>query len=345
MEPTNARRAKMLQDSRLARLIIENAVEYAIFTLDMDGVITTWSPGAEAVLGYTAEEAVGMSASVLFTASDQSAGVDRIEMERTRTLGRAEDSRWHVRKNGERFWANGVTILLDDPELSGLLKVMRDETPQKLAEDQRVLLLNELNHRIKNTLATVQSIADQTLRAGNVPAATRENLTSRLIALSEAHNVLVAENWAGADLHAIVERALAPHRHGETPRFKVDGPTVRLSPQRAVALSLVLHELTTNALKYGALSNGTGAIEVTWNLSHDRLGGRHMTLLWREQGGPYVETPTHRGFGSRLIERTVTQENGGRAQIEYQPEGLCCSIELPLSSAEEIPMLDLNSHS
>ncbi len=344
MDAPETRRSEILQDPRLARLIIENAVEYAIFTLDFDGRITSWSRGAEAILGYSPDEAVGMSASALFTASDRSAGIDRSELERARTLGRAEDSRWHVRKNGERFWANGVAILLDDPELSGLLKILRDETPQKLAEDQRVLLLNELNHRIKNTLATVQSIADQTLRAGDVATTTRRNLTSRLIALSEAHNLLVAENWAGADLLAIVERALAPHRHHETPRFKVDGPTIRLSPQRAVALSLVLHELATNALKYGALSTEAGSIEVTWNLSHDRLGGRHMTLLWREHGGPTVTEPRHRGFGSRLIERTVAQENGGRAQLEYRAEGLCCSIQLPLSSAEEIPMLDLKAN-
>ena len=127
MEPSRARRAKALPDPRIARLIIENAVEYAIFTLDFDGRITTWTPGAEAILGYTAEEAVGMPVSALFTASDLSAGVDESELERARTHGRAEDSRWHVRRNGERFWANGVTILLDDPELPGLLKVMRDD--------------------------------------------------------------------------------------------------------------------------------------------------------------------------------------------------------------------------
>jgi PAS domain S-box-containing protein len=344
MSQSTSRNSQALRDDRLASLILENALEYAIFTVDFEGRITSWGPGAERILGYTTAEAIGLHFSALFLPSDLSADAPQLEIEKAIRDGRAENSRWHHRKDGERFWANGVTMLLRDPSPPGLLKIMRDETPMKLAEDQRVLLLNELNHRIKNTLATVQSIADQTLRAAQVEPATRRVLTERLIALSEAHNVLVRENWAGADLNSIVEQALVPYGAASGERFTVDGPLVRLSPQQAVAMSLALHELSTNATKYGALKVPEGKVAVTWNLAMDGLGGRHMTLLWEESGGPQVQPPTRTGFGTRLIARTFGRESGGRAKINYHPEGVCCVIELPLSDRSEIPVLDLKGN-
>jgi two-component sensor histidine kinase len=223
------------------------------------------------------------------------------------------------------------------PELTGLMKILRDETPAKLAEDQRVLLLNELNHRIKNTLATVQSITEQTLRAAKVDPLVRRDLNDRLIAVSEAHNVLVDENWAGADLGTIVRQAVAPHDHAGAGRFAVDGPLVWLSPQQAVAIALALHELATNALKYGALSNQGGQVEIAWNLAHDQLGARQINLLWRESGGPPVIEPAHTGFGVRLIARTFGQENGGAARIDFRAEGVQCVMSLPLSVPSELP--------
>jgi PAS domain S-box-containing protein len=319
-----------LYDGRLAATIVDNALAYAIFTMDAQGRILTWSPGAEAVIGYPAAEAIGMSFSALFTESDRAAGVDSVELETVRITGRAEDSRWHLRRGGERFWANGVTMRLDGPDLVGSLKILRDETPLKVAEDSRILLLNELNHRIKNTLATVQAIAEQTLRAGDVDRQTRDNLAGRLLALSEAHNVLVDESWAGADLEAIVAQALTPYQHpGRV--LCIEGPAVRLSPQQAVAMALALHELATNAVKYGALSVPDGGVHVTWNASYDSAGARHMTLLWEETGGPTVQPPGRSGFGSRLLERTFGRESSGRAQLEFRPTGLRCAIELPLT--------------
>jgi PAS domain S-box-containing protein len=333
---------KTLHDVSLASLIVDNALDYAIFAMDLDGRITAWSPGAERILGYTGDEAIGQDFAMIFLPADRSAGAHRAELDRAIQQSRAEDSRWHCRKDGGRFWANGVTMLLQAPSGPGVLKILRDETPMKLADDQRVLLLNELNHRIKNTLATVQSIAEQTLRAAEVDPTTRQVLTDRLIALSEAHNVLVKENWAGADLHSIVDQALTPYGHDSGRRFQVDGPPVRLSPQQAVAMALALHELATNALKYGALTRPEGTIDVTWNLAQDGLGGRHVTLLWQENGGPPVTPPTHMGFGTRLIARTFGRESGGRATVDYPAHGARCVIEVPLSSSEELPLLDVN---
>jgi two-component sensor histidine kinase len=192
---------------------------------------------------------------------------------------------------------------------------------------------------VKNTLATVQSIAEQTLRAGQVPPATRQSLTDRLIALSQAHNVLVEENWAGADLQTVVAQTIGPHEVPPTPLFAVDGPPVRLSPQQAVALALALHELATNAVKYGALSQPAGRIAITWNIAQDGAGRRFLNLLWAESGGPPVCKPERTGFGTRLIARSFGRESGGRARLTYAPDGVRCVIELPLSSPDETPML------
>jgi len=329
-------------NAEIARLIIANALDYAIITLDRIGNITSWSPGAERIFGYSADEIIGKPSSMLFVAADEAAGAHLLEMDVAREHGRAEDSRWHSRKDGHRFWGNGVMMVLTDGPHSGFLKILRDETKSKLADQQRVLLLHELNHRIKNTLATVQSIAENTLRASSVDPATRANLTNRLIALSEAHNLLVTENWAGADLGGVVAQAVAPHELPEAPRFAIDGPPVRLSPQQAVSLSLALHELATNAAKYGALSDAVGQVAITWNIWQDGEGRRYLNLLWKEQGGPPVSAPTHTGFGTRLITRTVGQESGGRAHVTYEPAGLRCVIELELSKDQEIPILDLS---
>ncbi|PVM92775.1 sensor histidine kinase [Caulobacter endophyticus] len=240
---------------RLAALLIENAVEYAIFTMDDKGVVTSWSPGAEKILGYAVDEIVGKNFSMLFTVSDLAAGSPPQELAMALENGRAEDTRWHVRKSGERFWANGMTMRIADSQPPALLKILRDETPAKLAEEQRILLLNELNHRIKNTLTIIQSITEQTLRSANVDPVARATLTERLMALSQAHNVLTDENWAGADLETILRQALGAHLGPNKARVRLDGPAVRLSPHQAVAMALALHELATNALKYGSLSN------------------------------------------------------------------------------------------
>jgi PAS domain S-box-containing protein len=324
-------------DARLASLIIENALGYAIFTMDLDGKVTAWSRGAEKVLGYSRAEAIGMPFCVLFTAPDRQAGAATAELTKAKLHGRAEDTRWHLRKDGTRFWGNGMTMAVYNPELTGLMKIVRDETPAKLAEDQRVLLLNELNHRIKNTLSTVQSITEQTLRAAQVDPLVRRDLTNRLMAVSDAHNVLVDENWAGADLGTIVRQAVSPHDHPAASKFMVDGPLVWLSPQQAVAIALVLHELATNALKYGALSTQGGHVEIAWNLAHDQFGARQVNLLWRESGGPPVSEPARTGFGTRLIAATFGKDSGGSARIDFRPEGVQCVISLPLSVPSELP--------
>lgn len=335
------RPSEAIDEAFIAKLVMANAREYAIIVLDDAGAIRSWSVGAERVFGYDASEMVGQPVDRLFLAPDVAADAPRQELDRARQNGRAEDSRWHLRKDGERFWANGVTMRLDEGAARGFLKILRDETASKLADEQRVLLLNELNHRIKNTLATVQSITEQTLRAAKVDLPIRQSLTNRLLALSKAHDVLVAESWAGASLHSLIDETVALHRREDTKAFEVDGPPVRLSPQQAVSLSLVLHELATNSIKYGALSVADGCVRITWNVAQDGEGRRNLTLLWRESGGPVVRPPEQTGFGSRLIAQTFGREGAGRTRIEYPPEGVRCVVEAPLSTADEIPLLDM----
>ncbi|HEU0133741.1 MAG TPA: HWE histidine kinase domain-containing protein, partial [Allosphingosinicella sp.] len=180
-----------------------------------------------------------------------------------------------------------------------------DVHERKVAEEHQRLLINELNHRVKNTLASVQGIAFQTLRGEVSLAEARARFEARLMALSRAHNLLTEEHWGGASLERVVKDALE-HLGGESGRFEVRGEPLRLAPRAALALAMALHELGTNALKYGALSVEAGRVSIGWEQDGDRLG-----LQWRETGGPRVEAPGRRGFGTRLIERGLAADLGG----------------------------------
>jgi len=322
----------------LAARIIENLRGYAIVALTADGLVTEWLADAEVLTGYSREEALGMNIGAIFTEADRAAGAHTGEIQKALEDGRYEDSRWHLRKNGERFWANGLTLPLSGGGAEAI-KVFRDETPLKQADEQRILLLNELNHRVKNSLATVQSVVDQTLRSADVDPRVRRDLTERIIALSRAHNVLVDENWAGADLEAII-RDVTHAYEGPASRLVLDGPSLQLHPSQAVTLSLVLHELVTNAVKYGALSVPEGRVKIDWNLSHDSAGVRFLTLLWQERGGPAVGPPARSGFGTRLLASAFTQQTG-KTVVTYDPEGVSAVIVARL--LEEAPAVTMTT--
>jgi PAS domain S-box-containing protein len=194
---------------------------------------------------------------------------------------------------------------------------------KKVAEEHQRLLINELNHRVKNSLATVQAIAFQTLRGDMPLAEARARFEARLIALSKAHNLLTEQNWERAALDRVVRDAVE-HLGGDR-RFAVSGQTVWLSPRAALALALALHELGTNAAKYGALCVDDGRVEVSWTSDEDRL-----CLRWKEHGGPPVTAPARRGFGSRLIEHGLGGDLGGEARILFEPDGLLCTVEAAL---------------
>jgi PAS domain S-box-containing protein len=194
------------------------------------------------------------------------------------------------------------------------------------AEGAKELLLNESKHRIRNTLATVQAIAGQTLR--NTPSDELQAFLARLHALGEANDLLTFENWDQASLREVVGRALKPFEASRHDRIVVEGPSVALPAKSSLMLTMCLHELATNAAKYGALSNGTGQVHVGWEL----LGNgsdRKLKLSWRETGGPRVNAPQHKGFGSVLIEQSFA--GYGETLFDFRPDGLRCSLELSLS--------------
>jgi PAS domain S-box-containing protein len=225
---------------------------------------------------------------------------------------------------------NSMTGIIEDGHLKRLWGIQRDITDRKQAEEQRTLLIHELNHRVKNTLATVQSIASQTLRNAPTMRDAKEALEGRLIALARAHDVLTRESWEGAELKEIVGQALAPYGSLGENRLHVSGPEIRLTPRIALALAMALQELATNAVKYGALANATGEIRITWNVEPARPSPR-LHLRWEESGGPPVQAPSRRGFGSRLIERSLSQELNGIARIEFRPTGIVCTVDAPLA--------------
>jgi PAS domain S-box-containing protein len=192
---------------------------------------------------------------------------------------------------------------------------------RKVAEERQRLLINELNHRVKNTLASVQAIAFQTLK-GDIPLEeARSRFEARLMALSRTHNLLTEENWGGAPLRRVAEDA-TEHLGGAAGRFDIGGEPIWLAPRAALALSLAFHELATNAAKYGALSIDTGRVSIRWALEGDRLA-----IDWVESGGPPVVAPARRGFGSRLVERGLEADLGGSAQLLFERDGLRCRIE------------------
>jgi two-component sensor histidine kinase len=209
----------------------------------------------------------------------------------------------------------------------GMIGVNIDVTEARRAEHHHRLLINELNHRVKNTLATVQSLAHQTLGGGHAPAQVAGLLEGRLMALSAAHNVRTTENGEAAALGAVVREALRAFEDPGGWRFEVAGPSARIGPQAALAVALAVHELATNAVKYGALSADDGVVEVAWREDRD---GAAMLVEWRERGGPPVTPPTHRGFGSRLL-ASLAADLGAAAALDFAESGLVCRLTVPLT--------------
>ena len=334
---TDQRRAEeaLRESEERYRLIVESARDYAIFTTNLEGRITTWNRGACEVLGWDEVHALGRPNAILYTPEDHLAGVPEAEMAEALARGRSEHDRWHLRADGSRIWGTEVVTPLRDGngETHGFLKILRDRTAQKHEEEQRRLLLAELNHRVKNTLAIVQSLVTQTARGAESAAVLREALETRLDALATLHDLLTREAWRGAGLADVVHATLAPFEDSAG-RARVQGPGLRLMPNAALVLSMALHELATNAAKYGALSVPDGHVEVIWRLDRpvDAPSGATLDLLWRERGGPAVASPPKRGFGSRLIEASVTYQLGGGVRLAFEAEGVECRFRIPLSS-------------
>ena len=471
LEAENARLRRELEAARrqaaLSDAVLESATDYAVLTLDPGGQVTSWNAGAENLLGWGEAEALGMDCRLTFTPEDRERGAPERERAAAAAEGRAEDERWHVRKDGGRFRTSGLLLPLRGAAAPGFLKVMRDVTGRVLAEERlraseelfrrfgeassdvlwvrdadtlrfeyvspafeavygvgrgpvpgdgdgdggdlarwaslivpgdrgaalgniarvragervthefRVVrpsdgrvrwirdtdfplldeagrvrrvggagqdvteekeaaerqrrLARELDHRVKNVLAVVQALASQTLLAGGPPGELAEAFEGRLEALARAHGLLTSTGWAGADLGELVGQTLAPYLDGGAGPA-ADGPAVALPPRQAVALAMVLHELATNAAKYGALSVPGGRVGVGWEVDDGEGEGgvRRVRLAWREVGGPAVREPARKGFGTVLIEQSLLHDLEGTGGLRFEPDGLRCELSFPL---------------
>lgn len=236
--------------------------------------------------------------------------------------------------SGEERWlqSSGARIGSDSPGGARFVGVSFDITERKRGEEHLLLLINELNHRVKNTLAIVQSIARQTFPVGADPVASLATFEGRIAALAAAHDILTRENWAPSSLSALIHEVLAPHLDRPS-AFHLSGPPMTVPPKTAVTLALAIHELATNATKHGALASPNGLVRISWSIETRDSKSPQLMFEWRECGGPPVKKPARRGFGTRMIERGLAAELDGAVRIDFAPTGLVCTLEAPLPEA------------
>ena len=312
-------------DASRCRAILESARDYAILTVDPAGRVTSWNAGAAHLLGWGEGEALGMDSRLTFTPEDRARGAAETEMAQAAAEGRAEDERWHLRKDGTRFWGSGLLVPLDGSAEPGFLKIMRDRTERREGDERQGVLLRELAHRVKNTLALILSMARQTGSRATDLAEFADAFEGRLQALATVHDLLSESGWRSTSLAALVEAALAPRRGRGGQPIRVEVRDLPLRPAAAQNLVLALHELATNATKHGALSVPGGRVEL-------EIGpvGDDLVLTWREVGGPAVAPPSEPGFGTLLLEQLVAYQHGGKVGFDWRPDGLLCTLRLPL---------------
>jgi PAS domain S-box-containing protein len=316
-------------DKRLAAIVED--CDDAIISKNLRGVINSWNRGAERLFGYSAEEVVGRPVTILIPPDRQDEEPGILErLRRGERIDHYETVR--RRKDGSLIDVSLTVSPIKNAsgEVIGASKIVRDITELKRARELQKLLVEEMRHRIKNTLATVQAIAAQTLRSATDDD--RQAFVSRLVTLASAHDLLTLENWNRASLRDIADDALKPFQEAHRQRLLVrsDGD-VWLDAHKASLLAMALHELATNAVKYGALSNASGHVQVTWNVGRDDQRNR-AKLIWKEIGGPQVAPPKKKGFGSALIERALKSELGS-VSLGFDPEGITCTMDIETASA------------
>jgi len=282
--------------------------------------------------GYDREEVLGKSFNFLMAHGDDAKVLTRIKAEFEGSSSGGTEVLC-CRKDGGEFWT-GLFISPVRDEGGDIVQYFAsfvDLTEHKEDEAQSKMLIDELNHRVKNTLSTVQSIVWQTLRTPSDPKVIRESIESRLFALSRSHDLLTREKWESAGLLDIVHDALEPFgvSGGRADRIAITGENIRFPPKSALALGIAFNELATNAVKYGALSNAAGSILIEWTME-TTSAGQQLLLNWKEKDGPTVAPPAHKGFGSRVIERGLAHELEGTIHLDYKPDGLVCTMDIPL---------------
>jgi PAS domain S-box-containing protein len=308
-----------LDITRRSASIVDSSDD-AIVGKDLTGVIQSWNRGAERIFGYTAEEAVGRSITMLIPEQRLHEEIDILQR-----IGRGEHIKHYEtvrqRKDGRLIDISLTISPIRNVEgrIVGASKIARDVTERKRAEAKITLLAREVDHRAKNLLALVQATVQLT-QAGSA-AEFKEAIQGRIQAIARVHTLLAHSRWSGADLHQLVREELTPFCH-EDGRARIDGPSFTLEPSAAQAVAMIIHELATNAVKYGALSAVTGRVQVEWQ----RTGDSSLVLRWTETGGPPVKAPSRQGFGTRVVKETVRNQLNGEARFDWREQGLVCEI-------------------
>jgi two-component sensor histidine kinase len=236
--------------------------------------------------------------------------------------------------NSAVLLASAEPVFGEDGSLAGVVGCLQEVTDRRRVDFHQKVLLDELNHRVKNTLATVQLLAGQTIRKCGLPKDVQDDFEGRLIALSRAHDHLTRERWAPVDLLTVVEKAIEPYCSLMPEAVTVHGEPIKVSAQASLTLAMIFHELASNAAKFGALSSPKGHLAITWSVAN---GVRAPTLVinWQETGGPPVSEPQRLGFGSRLLQHGIARQFKGSTRLDYDPSGLRCTMEIPLPSTPE----------
>ena len=315
-----------LTESRLAEersrslASIVKSSDDAIVSKDLDGTITNWNRGAERIFGYTAEEAIGRPITIVIPEDRQ--GEEREILTRIRRGERIE----HFETIRQRKHGSLITVSLTvspvrnaEGKIVGASKIARDITEQKRDQEKIATLAHEAEHRSMNLLASVQALVN--FSNSDTPEGLKEVIGGRIQALANVHSLFVETRWIGAELSAIATQEFAPYCEEDQRRVTIDGPPTLLEPTAAQAIAVTLHELATNAAKYGSLSDDKGHVDLKWQHKTDG----QLILRWTESGGPAVQKPTRQGFGSRVIERMIGQLRG-QVQFDWRREGLVCEI-------------------
>ncbi len=304
---------------RLASIV--ESSDDAIVSKDLNGVIATWNKAAERLFGYFAEEVIGKPITIIIPKDRLDEETDILRrIRRGERIDHFETVR--QRKDGSLINVSLTVSPVTDGsgKVIGASKIARDITEQKRREEQIALLAREAEHRTKNLLALAQATVH--LTQADTPDELKAAIDGRLQALAKAHRLLAQSRWAGADLRAIVADELSPYLGNGDARAEISGPSLKLDPDPAQAVAMALHELSTNAAKYGALSIPKGRVRVEWQLQ----SGRRLRLQWIEKGGPRVVPPQRQGFGTRLMQRMVCGQCNGDIDFDWRKEGLVCAI-------------------
>jgi PAS domain S-box-containing protein len=302
--------------------IVESSFD-AIISENLDGVITSWNRGAERLYGYLAEEVIGKPVTILIPPDRHHE--ENFILERIRrgdrvchheTVGRSKD------ESVLDIWLTVSPVRDANGTVVGASKIARDITERKRSEAQIAILAREAEHRARNLLANVKAMVQ--LSQADTPDSLKEAIGGRLEALTKVHSLFARSRWTGAKLRSLIKQELSPYSRAGDMRTQIDGPPIMLKPDLAQAIAVALHELATNAAKYGALSVDTGRVRVEWRRADGRL-----VLRWTEAGGPPVKPPTRRGFGTNLMQTLIRSHEGGAVRLDWNAEGLTCEIVLP----------------